>query len=138
MQLQSFQQEGNTKTFGRSGQVSPRAQSVSCPALGRLGVPLRSFDISTTRARQAQQRELCAREQAGLLRRHLFMHLKRDLESEPVDWRECQDPFSVYDRTASSSQRGLLTTYQIHKSVQRLLSVSARTSTQSRSSKPTR
>jgi len=45
-----------------------------------------------SRVRQAQFRELAARTRSGLLKGLVFLHLKKDLDADPVDWRECQDP----------------------------------------------
>jgi predicted acylesterase/phospholipase RssA len=92
------------------------------PANGRLGVSLRSFSISMTRVRQAQYRELAARRRSGLLKRLVFLHLKRDLDADPVDWRECQDPHDASDETRSPLRRGVLTGFGLQKSVQRSLS----------------
>ena len=53
---------------------------------------MRSFNVSMARVRDAQYRELAARRRTGLVRGFMFMHLKRDLDSVPVDWVDCQDP----------------------------------------------
>src|SRR5207249_5905953 len=45
---------------------------------GRLGVPLRSFSVSMARVRQSQYQELEARLRSGLLKRLMFLHLKKD------------------------------------------------------------
>jgi predicted acylesterase/phospholipase RssA len=92
------------------------------PSGGRLSVSLRSFSISMTRVRQAQYRELAARARSGLLKGLVFLHLKRDLDADPVDWRECQDPYDASDEARPASRRGVLTQYGLQKSVQRLLS----------------
>jgi len=92
------------------------------PSGGRLSVSLRSFSVSMTRVRQAQYRELAARMRSGLLKGLVFLHLKRDLDADPVDWRECQDPHDASDEVRPASRRGVLTQYGVQKSVQRLLS----------------
>ena len=91
------------------------------PSAARLGVSLRSFGISMTRVRQAQYRELAARDRAGLLKRFVFLHLKRDLTADPVDWRQCPDPRSASDQATPAHQRGPLTTYQIPRTIQQAL-----------------
>jgi hypothetical protein len=101
-----------------SGQMDAQDQ----PSGGRLGVSLRSASVSMTRVRQAQYRELAARERSGLLKGMLFLHLKRDLDADPVDWRECQDPFEASDQARPANRRGVLTQYGLQKSVQRRLS----------------
>jgi len=101
-----------------SGQME--AQDV--PTNGRLGVPLRSFSLSMARVRQAQFQELAARRRSGLLRGLMFLHLRKDLDADPVDWRECQDPYEASDEVLPAARRGVLTRYGLQKSVQRLLS----------------
>ena len=75
-----------------SGQMQAQDQ----PSGSRLGGPLRSSSISQSRVRQAQYRELGARQRSGLSKGLMFLHLKKDLESDPVNWRECQDPFDPW------------------------------------------
>jgi predicted acylesterase/phospholipase RssA len=84
------------------------------PSTGLLGVPLRATSISQARVREAQFRELEARRLAGLLRGLAFLHLKKGLESDPVDWVGCQDP-------TIPELRVPLTAYGIQKHVQRRL-----------------
>lgn len=100
-----------------SGQMEAQDQ----PKAGRLGVSLRSFNVSMTRVRQAQYRELAARLRSGLIKGLMFLHLKRGLDAEPVDWRECQDPPEALDRTLPAGRQGPLTPFGLQKSIQRLL-----------------
>ncbi len=92
------------------------------PSGGRLGVPLRSFSVSMARVRQSQFQELAARRRSGLLKGLMFLHLKKDLDADPVDWRECQDPHDASDAARPAERRGVLTRYGTQKSVQRLIS----------------
>jgi hypothetical protein len=57
-----------------------------------------------------------------LLKSLMFMHLKKDLDADPLDWRECQDPHEASDEARPAERRGPLTRYGLQKSVQRLLS----------------
>jgi predicted acylesterase/phospholipase RssA len=82
------------------------------PSTGLLGVPLRANSVLQARVRDAQYRELDARRRAGLLRGLVFLHLKKDLEAEPVDWVDCQDP------TPPGAPEPL-TSYGVQKHVQR-------------------
>jgi predicted acylesterase/phospholipase RssA len=91
------------------------------PGAGRLGVPMRSFDISMARVRQSQYRELSARRRAGLLKGFMFLHLKKDLHADPVDWRDCQDPFKAADDAIPAASRGTATPYFVPRDVQGLL-----------------
>jgi len=93
-----------------SGQMEAQDQ----PSTGLLGVPLRSNSILQARVREAQFRELAARRRAGLLRGLMFIHLKKDLETSPVDWINSQDP------SEPVAPKPLLQ-YGIQRSVQRKL-----------------
>src|SRR6185503_15343191 len=92
------------------------------PSIGLLGVPLRSNTILQTRVREAQYHELRARQRASLLRGFMFVHLKEDLNVDPIDWIGCLDPFDASDDSRPASRRGPLTRYGIAKDVQELLS----------------
>jgi hypothetical protein len=72
--------------------------------------------------RQAQFSELDARRRSGLLKGLMFLHLRKDLDAEPLDWRECQDPFEASDEARPAARRGILTSYGLRKDIQRLLS----------------
>ncbi|MFN0086848.1 MAG: tetratricopeptide repeat-containing protein [Blastocatellia bacterium] len=92
------------------------------PSKSLLNVVLRSSSISQERIRWAQHRELEARRRSGLLRGLMFIHLKKDLDTNPADWIDCPDP---YDSTADARPpelRGPLTRYGVRKDIQQLLS----------------
>jgi hypothetical protein len=93
-----------------SGQMS----ADDFPGNGVFAVPLRSNSILQARVREAQYRERAARRRSGLLKGLMFIHLKQDLEIDPVDWIDCQDP----------SQRKHvrpLTTYGVPREIQQCL-----------------
>jgi predicted acylesterase/phospholipase RssA len=71
-----------------SGQMS----ALDFPSNRILGVPLRANDILQARVRDAQYRELCSRHRSGLLKGLMFIHLKKDLQIDLVDWIDSQDP----------------------------------------------
>ena len=71
-----------------SGQMDSQAH----PSAGLVGVPLRSNSIMMSRVRQAQFRELAARQRSGRIRGLMFLHLKLDLDIESVDWIGEQSP----------------------------------------------
>lgn len=101
-----------------SGQMEAQDQ----PGASRLGVPMRSFSISMSRVRQAQFAELDARRRAGLLKGLMFMHMRKDLDADALDWRECQDRFEASDEARPAARRSFYTSYVLSKEVQRLLS----------------
>ena len=93
-----------------SGQMSDS----DFPSNGLLGVPLRSNSILQARVRVSQFDDLADRRRSGLLRGLMFVHLKKGLETIPVDWRECQDP-------SPSPNVGPLLPYGVQRHVQRRL-----------------
>ncbi|HKQ52678.1 MAG TPA: patatin-like phospholipase family protein, partial [Pyrinomonadaceae bacterium] len=97
-----------------SGQMESKKE----PSAGLLGVPLRSNTILQARIRAAQFHELNARRRSGLLRGLMFVHLKSDLDVDPVDWIDCPDPFDASDDARPAYRRGRLTRYGIAKTVQ--------------------
>jgi predicted acylesterase/phospholipase RssA len=101
---------------------SGQMESERDPSVGLLGVPLRSNSILQARVREAQYHELSARKRASLLRGFMFVHLKDDLDVDPIDWIGCLDPFDASDDSRPAYRRGPLTRYGIAKELQELLS----------------
>jgi predicted acylesterase/phospholipase RssA len=107
--------------------ASGQMNTLDDPHADLLGVPLRSNSILMSRVREAQYLDLVARRRSSLLRGVMFIHLKKGLQSPPVDWIDCDDPYDrsegeeFYDdtRDADSLQ---LTRYRILKKVQMRLS----------------
>lgn len=101
-----------------SGQMS----SQDAPSAGLLGVPLRSNDILMARVRDAQFRDLDARNRTSLLRGLMFLHLKSDLGIRTVDWLGCTEPHDLFsEQPGAGSGGGLLTRYGVPRTVQRRL-----------------
>src|SRR5262245_58748765 len=100
---------------------SGQMESENQPSSGLLGVPLRSNTILQARVREAQYRELSSRKRASLLRGLMFVHLKEDLDVDPIDWIGCLDPFDASDDSRPPYRRGPLTRYGIAKNMQKLL-----------------
>jgi hypothetical protein len=101
---------------------SGQMESVNDPSRGPLGVALRSTSILQARVRQSQYQDLAARRRSQLLRGFMFVHLKEDLNVDPVDWVDCLDPSDADDDDARpAARRGPLTRYGIAKNVQQLL-----------------
>jgi len=76
---------------------------------------VRSGSIAGSRVREAEYRDVAARRRSSLLRGLMFIHLKKGLETLPIDWIGCEDPVG-----ASASAR-TLTPYGIRQDVQELL-----------------
>src|SRR6185369_5527012 len=75
---------------------------------------LRANSILQARIRTSQYEDLEGRRRGGLLKGLMFVHLKKDLESMPVDWIDTKDP----SMPPVPSQ---LASYGIDKGVQRCL-----------------
>jgi predicted acylesterase/phospholipase RssA len=71
-----------------SGQMSDQDD----PSAGLLGVPLRSNSILQARVRVSQFQDLSSRRRGGTLKGLMFVHLKKGLDTRPVDWIDTQDP----------------------------------------------
>jgi hypothetical protein len=84
------------------------------PKRSELGVAVRSNDLLMARVRGAQYRDLKARLRSRVLRGLMFLHLRKDLDVDPVNWKGCKDPLTVPLRATSTS-------YQISKKVQEKL-----------------
>lgn len=100
-----------------SGQMS----SETNPSAGFVGVPLRSNSILMARVREEQYEELAARRRAALLRGLMFIHLKRDLTLNTVDWIGCTEAHSTFGDGGPASGTAESTRYGIPKQVQERL-----------------
>jgi predicted acylesterase/phospholipase RssA len=81
-----------------------------------LAAALRTNNILMARVREAQLRELDLLRRSEALRGLVFLHLKKDLDVQQVDWTDCPDPSGPVNRPT------VLTSYGIPKSIQRRLS----------------
>ena len=82
---------------------------------------LRADDIVQERIRVAQYQDLESRRRSGLLRSLMFIHLKKELELPPMDWKGCALKYEASDEARAAAERGSLTTYGINPEVQRAL-----------------
>jgi predicted acylesterase/phospholipase RssA len=87
-----------------------------------LGVLLRSNSIFQARIREAEYHDLKGRRRSNLLRGFMFVHLKGDLNVDPVDWIDCLDPYDACEDVRPQWRRDPYTRYGIAKDVQELLS----------------
>jgi hypothetical protein len=94
--------------------ASGQMNSLDFPSNRILAVPLRANDILQARVRDAQYRELRSRHRSGLLKGLMFIHLKKDLQIDLVDWIDSQDPSER--KTASP-----LAPYGVQREIQRRL-----------------
>lgn len=94
--------------------ASGQMESVDRPGSGVWSTLLRSNSVLQARIRVAQYQGLDGRRTSSLLRSFMFLHLKKDVEADPVDWIRCQDP-------VQPQPKNVLTSYGILKNVQRSL-----------------
>jgi hypothetical protein len=94
--------------------ASGQMEAEDFPSNGLLGVPLRANSILQARVRVSELQNMDGRQRGGLLKGLMFVHLKKGLETTPVDWIGSQDP--------SEPQRAYpLTEYGVQKHIQRRL-----------------
>jgi predicted acylesterase/phospholipase RssA len=98
--------------------ASGQTTTVADPGGGMTAPLLDSNAVLMQRVRQEQFARLKARRDGGLLKGTMFIHLKQDLEVEPIDWLGCQEPSEQSDPARSQEP---LTSYGIRKEVQELL-----------------
>jgi len=72
--------------------ASGQMEDMDFPSNGLIGVPLRTTSILQSRVRVSQYEDLASRRKGGLLNGFMFVHMKKDLETPPVDWPGCPDP----------------------------------------------
>lgn len=101
--------------------ASGQMESQNYPKTGLLNVPLRTNSILMARVREAEYREVDARRRSSLLRGFMFVHLKKGLNVEPIDWIKCDDPFDQADKQFAAVTPGSTTSYGLLKEVQRKL-----------------
>ena len=100
-----------------SGQMS----SQSHPGAEPFQVPLRASSILGARVREAQYLDLEARRRSSQIKSLMFVHLKKDLDVDPVNWVDCIDPYEITDEARPKERRGPITSYGILKTVQERL-----------------
>ena len=95
--------------------ASGQMNSERAPSGNLLRVLMRSNSVSMARVREAQFREMETLRRSSALTGLMFLHLKKDLDIQHVNWVGCLDPYRA-------SQSGApLTTYGVPKNVQSLL-----------------
>lgn len=102
--------------------ASGQMESQSASSAKILSVLLRSNSIFQARIREAEYHDLKGRRRSSLLRGFMFVHLKGDLNVDPVDWIDCLDPYDPRDDVQPLWRRDRYTRYGIAKDVQQLLS----------------
>ncbi|HEU4837171.1 MAG TPA: patatin-like phospholipase family protein [Pyrinomonadaceae bacterium] len=102
--------------------ASGQMESQPASSKGILGVLLRTNSIFQARIREAEYHDLKGRRRSSLLRGFMFVHLKGDLNVDPVDWIDCLDPYDPREDVQPAWRRDRYTRYGIAKDVQQMLS----------------
>ncbi len=92
------------------------------PSRRAIDVVMRSNSTLMARVRELEHKELRARKRAGLLRDFMFIHLKKDLLVEPVNWTQCDLQKESQPRPGAPPDSDKLTQYGVRGDVQNLLS----------------
>lgn len=100
-----------------SGQMSTEPR----PSTGPLGVLARSNKILMARVRGAQYQDLRARCRSGVISAFMFLHLRKGIAGEALDWVDCKEPRD-FDRHGTLPEPDAPTPYGIRREVQQLLS----------------
>jgi hypothetical protein len=96
--------------------------SEDVPSGNFLGVPLRSNSILQSRIRESQFHDLEKRRRSSLIRGLMYIHLKQDLDVNPIDWVGCENKFINSYEARESARSHPVTRYGIAKEIQKLLS----------------
>jgi predicted acylesterase/phospholipase RssA len=86
----------------------------AAPKADHFGVMMRANNILMSRAREAQYQLLRALEDSGAIGGLMYLHLKKGLEAQTVDWVGCDDPSTFVPPSTT-------TDYGVRRDVQRLL-----------------
>jgi hypothetical protein len=86
-----------------SGQMDDQKR----PSDSVIGAPLRSNSILMDRVREAEYQDLSGRVENHALRGLFFIHLKKDLQTLPLDWTKCNDPTVFPQQTVSTTPYGV-------------------------------
>ena len=97
-----------------SGQTAVSADPSAAP----LGVLWRADNVLQARLRQTQLADEKSRQRSGTLRGLMIVHLKGDLDVEPVDWKDCPDPYRSSEEARPLERQGPLTPYFVQKEIQ--------------------
>ncbi len=95
--------------------ASGQMEDMKKPSNSVIGVPLRSNSILMDRVREAEYQDLRARVDSRALQGLFFIHMKKGLETTPIDWIDCQDPSTLPEAHHNH------TDYDVDKDLQRKL-----------------
>jgi len=97
-----------------SGQLSDTTSASG----GSAGVFFRSDSVLQERVRESQLLDLKSREDSAQVTAMMFVHLKKELAKDPVNWNTCEEPERTTATPESSRGDSDLTKYGIRRVVQ--------------------
>jgi predicted acylesterase/phospholipase RssA/cellulose biosynthesis protein BcsQ/Flp pilus assembly protein TadD len=98
--------------------ASGQMESQNNPGAGRFTALRRSSSISMARVREIEFRDLDARVRSSQLKGLMYLHLKKGLEADPIDWVGSLDRFDLSADAKPVEARGPLTPHGVPKDVQ--------------------
>jgi predicted acylesterase/phospholipase RssA/tetratricopeptide (TPR) repeat protein len=98
--------------------ASGHMESEHYPGAGRFRSLKRSNAIAMARVREIEFRDLDSRFRSSQIKGLTYLHLKKGLEVDPIDWVGCVDPYDTSADAKPVEARGPLTPYGIPKSIQ--------------------
>jgi predicted acylesterase/phospholipase RssA len=101
--------------------ASGQTATAENPSYKPLGVLWRTDNVLQARLRQTQFADEKDRRRSGVLRGLMVVHLKKDLDVEPVDWNDCPDPYRGSEDARPIERQGPLTPYGVQKHIQEKL-----------------
>ena len=104
--------------------ASGQMKTVANPSGNPIGVSLRSNNVLMARVREAEYRELIARRRSSLLSGLMYIHLRQDMQVDPINWLKCKDRYQDSDEYKEAQRKSSQwTTYGISKKVQEQLAL---------------
>ena len=101
--------------------ASGQMNSERTPSGELTSVPLRSNSILMSRVRESEFRELSSLRSSSVMSGLMFLHLKKDLDVNYVDWIGCRDPYTALDDSKKRKGATTLTSYGVLRPVQERL-----------------
>ena len=98
-----------------SGQLSDTTSASG----GSAGVFFRSDSVLQERVRESQLLDLKERENSAQVTAMMFVHLKKELSKDPVNWNTCEEPERTIATPEVARRDPDLTKYQIRREVQK-------------------
>jgi predicted acylesterase/phospholipase RssA len=101
--------------------ASGQTESESLPSSRAFNVLWRANNISMTRVRGIQYKDMVARKNSSLLRGLMYVHLKQELPAKAIAWKTCPDHLKSSEFEEVNSDQNGRTSYEISADIQQQL-----------------